>query len=175
MKLIIAILLIFFLQTVNSKNISIDLIKNKSEKEKITQKIEKNYKDAFVSNSQIFEMTYFKTQFFIAAVMEFGGDKPRGCYVQKLDSNYELQEFLPAASIEDQSCSAILAIYACENDKFVGVGSISQMKFGANNFHPQGAFFNINSNFEMQENKKLSEKLEVIGTVKEAKKELECH
>ncbi|MEA9981966.1 hypothetical protein QN374_08945, partial [Herbaspirillum sp. RTI4] len=64
----------------------------------------------------------------------------------------------------------IISIYSCNHKDDTGIGIISDMKFGANNFHPQGAFLDIDVVSQVSLNPELSSKIQVAPTASEAKK-----
>ncbi|MDY7578876.1 hypothetical protein RGU70_11150 [Herbaspirillum sp. RTI4] len=116
----------------------------------------------------------FDDEFYVVPVIKFGGGVRSGCYIQKLNSRFELEEFIPVAIVEGEACYGIISIYACNNKKYTGIGVISDMKFGANNYHPQGAFLDVDVVSQVRLNSELSAMLEVTPTASDAKKILNC-
>lgn len=153
---------------------SVNLIKNRLEKEAIANEVTKKNKNHEVDKDQIVFISNYHKEFIIAPTISTA-ETSGGCYLQTLNTEYKLEtQYLIEKNVDSQSCDSIIAIFGCRLPQKNGIGIIVGMRLGSNNYYTQSSFFELDEKNELKENLLLSKKIGAVDSVTKAKKKLAC-
>ena len=173
-KILVFILLLSPLQIIYGQIFGVDLVKDLKEKEKIISEITKNDKNIEVVKNLIVYVSNGATNFLIAPVISTE-ENSGGCYLQYLNENHQIgARYLIEKNEDVQSCDAIIAIFGCHLPKVNGIGVMTGIRLGSNNYYEQSSFFDVSKNSELTSNPELSKKIVSVDSVAKAKRNLGC-